>query len=240
MQPEADVAAEQPEERTCPSRGASSPPNSSYCWQCFKPFATTPLTPPSMPSGHGLPEFSQPQPLPTGTAPKRKRSVTVRIVAGVVAALIAAAIGGAFSKKNFSFPEQIAGTPRMHTAEAQQFETQVDEWGKASDNLPLKGAAYGTGAQADFLVGAAPGSVKNSVDEIEQVVHQSVTGSALSPDSVTVSGSRDGVEYRCADANGEGSICVWRESNSSGFVVALGRDPNATLDLLFTVRQAID
>jgi hypothetical protein len=194
---------------------------------------------PPPPPGQGLPDFNRTQPIPTAPAQRRKRSVTVRIVAGIVGALVLAAIGGAFTKKHFSFPEQIAGTPRMHTAEAQQFETTVDQWGKDSGNLPLKGAAYGAGAHADFLVGAASGDVKNSVDEIEQIVYESVTGQTFSPSSLTVSGTRDGIEYRCADA-GEGSICVWREYGSSGFVVAVGRDPNATLDLLFTVRAAID
>jgi len=231
-------APAEPQGRTCPACGANSPATSSYCWQCFKPFPTAPV--PAHPGlGNALPPFNQPQPVAVPPAPKRSRSVAARIAVVVVAVLVAAGVAGQFTKSHFSFPEQIAGTPRMHDSNAQSFESMVDQWGKDSENLPLKGAAYGSGSQPDFVVAAAEGEVKNSVDDIEQVVYETITGETFDPSAVTVSGTHDGLEYRCADG-GNVSICAWRDSSGSGFVASPNRDPAATRDLLFVVRDAID
>ena len=86
--------------------------------------------------------------------------------------------------------------------------------------------------------GAADEPVKNDPDDILRLVVASLIPGGQ--DTATLSGADGSFEYRCVQAVGQVSICVWKEPDNSGFVAANGRSPADTLTLTHAVRDAIE
>ena len=172
-----------------------------------------------------------------GPAVKKRRSYRTLIIAAVVVVGGLVAYGSA-SRTHFSIPESIDGRAPDADVTSQRFEAAVAKWGEESDGLSLQGAAYGNGVTPDFAVGAADEPVKNDPDDILRLVVASLIPGGQ--DTATLSGADGSFEYRCVQAVGQVSICVWKEPDNSGFVAANGRSPADTLTLTRRVRDAIE
>ncbi len=221
---------------TCNACGADNASGADFCWQCFAPFHRVAPARPAAPPTAGPTWMSSRQPV-AGPAVKKRRSYRTLIIAAVVVVGGLVAYGSA-SRTHFSIPESIDGVPRMHDVTSQRFEAAVAKWGEESDGLSLQGAAYGNGITPDFAVGAADEPVKNDPDDILRLVVASLIPGGQ--DTATLSGADGSFEYRCVQAVGQVSICVWKEPDNSGFVAANGRSPADTLTLTRRVRDAIE
>jgi hypothetical protein len=166
---------------------------------------------------------------------KKRRSKRGLVVVAVVVALGAY---GATTRTHFEIPESIGGVPRMHDATATRYEDDVRQWAADSGGLQLQGGAYGTGASPEFVVGAVDEAVRNDPDDILHVVVSSISPNGS--DVATLSGKDGSFEYRCVRAVAQMSVCVWKESDNSGFVGAVGLTPQEALELTRTVRDAIE
>ncbi len=221
---------------TCTACGADNASGADFCWQCFAPFHRVAPTRPAAPTTAGPTWMSSRRPV-AGPTVKKRRSYRTLIIAAVVVVGGLAAYGSA-SRTHFAIPESIDGVPRMHDVTSQRLEAAVAKWGEESDGLSLRGAAYGSGVAAEFAVGAADEPVKNEPDDILRLVVASLFPGGR--DTATLSGADGSFEYRCVQAVGRVSICVWKEADNSGFVAANGRTPADTLTLTRTVRDAIE
>jgi hypothetical protein len=232
-----DPTTEPKAQSTCGACGASNAVDASFCWKCYAPFAT-PVLPISTSGRPPTGASSRPDgSLTSGPTPPRKRRRPTRALV-VVAVLVALGAYGATTRTHFEIPESIGGVPRMHDAPATEYEDEVRQWASDSGGLQLQGGAYGTGAAPEFVVGAVDEAVRNDPDDILHVVV-----SSISPDGndvASLSGTDGSFEYRCVQAVARMSVCVWKESDNSGFVGAIGRTPQDALALTRTVRDAIE
>jgi hypothetical protein len=220
---------------TCSACGADNPSGADFCWQCFAPFHRAAPTRPGAPPAPG-PSWMSARPPVDGPPVKKRRSYRAAIV---VAVLIVGGIAfGSASRTHFTIPESIDGVPRMHDATSQRFEAAVAKWGQESDGLSLQGAAYGSGVSPEFAIGAADDPVRNDPDDILRLVVASLMPGGQ--DTASLSGADGSFEYRCVQASGQVSICVWKEPDNSGFVAADGRSPADTLTLTRAVRDAVE
>ena len=224
----------------CGGCGAENGADAGFCWRCyaaFRPVSTLPAAPVGAPVGLSTsPGLGAPRlPGDAGVAVKKRRSKR-----GLIGVAVVLAIGvvGALNRTEFEIPESIDGVPRMHDQLATEYEAAVRAWATESDDLQLQGAVYGTGARPAFVVGAVDEAVRNDTDDILNVVVGSLTVGGRSVASL--SGEDGGLEYRCVQATSQMSVCVWKESDNSGFVGAVGRSPQQTLELTRTVRDAIE
>jgi len=226
---------------TCGSCTTANAADARFCWKCYTPFPGSASGLPAPPSAAPAPTGLSSAPglgrarMPAPQAPARKHRSRRGLI--YVTVLIVVAVVGALSATSFEMPESIGGVPRMHDAVATEYEDAIAEWASNSGGLHLQGAVYGTGVQPDFIVGAVDEDVINDPDDILRVVVGSIT---MGGKSVATLFGQDGFEYRCVQATGQMSVCVWKESGNAGFVGAIGRTPQQTLEVTRTVRQEIE
>ena len=124
-------------------------------------------------------------------------STFVRAAVGAAVALIAMFGVRSVLDRGPSLPDVLAGTPRITTQEMKDFEKQMIEDGKRSD-LDVAAAGYGTGAVPTFVVVLVEGRSLENTDELfNEFVGGMTSGGATVETNATVSGERDGLEYRC-------------------------------------------
>ena len=218
--------AQQPGDRTCPNCGAPNGLTAAFCWQCYQPFGAY-QTPPGLAGsppdrGPWTPRMPGAPPSWTRTpgpfdAPPRRRSGVGRILAVVVATLMA--IGGTYwfvsRDASVALPEAFGGMDKMENAQtdlvADAFHRQLDTMGVEGDI-----AMYGAGIPTAALVWIRDAAAPTTDAAFEQFAtgFDSGIGAAGSLD-----GSRktvetlDGVTYVCAPlvSDVSGTICMWQD-----------------------------
>ena len=238
----------QTEERSiCPSCGGDNPKAATFCWRCFasmSPVATNPTgvsrQGPAY-AGPGMQRMPSPPPIPAPPA-SRGPSTFVRAAVGAAVALVAMFGVRSVFDRGPSLPDVLAGTPRITTQEMKDFEKQMVEDGKRSD-LDVAAAGYGAGAVPTFVVVLVEGRTLENTDDIfSEFVGGITSGGATVETDATVSGERDGLEYRCvpiAAPSIAAGACMWRDDGSVGIVFKLDGGVEETKDLLFRTHDEL-
>ena len=166
----------------------------------------------------------------------------VRIVVGVAAGLIGMFAVRTLFDRGPSLPDQLAGSPRMTTQAAKDFEKQMADEGDKWD-LKVASAAYGSGVAPSFLVLLVQG---NAIETTDELFDSLVTGMASSGATIdgasTVSGQHGGADYRCVPLSAgqtQAGACMWRSDRTVGIVIGLGGGIDHTRDLLFTAYDTV-
>ena len=166
----------------------------------------------------------------------------MRIVVGVVAGLIGMFAVRTLFDRGPSLPDQLAGSPRMTTQAAKDFEKQMADEGDKWD-LKVATAVYGSGVSPSFLVLLVQGSAVETTDELfDSLVNGMANSGATIDQAATVSGQHAGADYRCVPLNaGQTQVgaCMWRADGTVGIVIALDGGIDHTRDLLFTAYDAV-
>ena len=240
------------EKRACPSCEGDNPASAAFCWRCYAPLGqpeaasarATLAVPTRMPTAPGFP------PPPTGVAPPveapapRSSSISwgVRIAIAVLASLVAYVGVQVLFDHGPSLPDTLAGTPRMTSQAAEDFEKQMAEDGK-QHGLKVAAAAYGAGTTPDFMVLLIKGSSLESTDQLFDEFVQGMSSSGATIDSgSTESGQRGSTEYRCVPVSTTSvtaAACMWRDQGNVGIVLKLNGGVADTRDLLFTAHDAV-
>jgi mannitol-specific phosphotransferase system IIBC component len=120
------------QKRTCPNCNAANDHEAGFCWQCYSPFApaapsrgvTSPLVPATP---HTL------APAAVATPSRGRGHVFLRIVLGVVVAIVVSTVVRNMLTPTYHVPDSLAGQQRLHTADAQQFEQSMADQGDKYD-----------------------------------------------------------------------------------------------------------
>ena len=242
------------ERQVCPSCGGDNPVGGEFCWRCYASLkASAPGGPATGTEGvstsrPGMPRYPvmpAPPVSPVSTTPPSSPggvSMIVRIVVGVLAGLVGLfAVRGLFDHGP-SLPDQLAGSPRMTTQAAKDFEKQMADEGDKWD-LKVATAVYGSGVSPSFLVLLVQGKAVESTDELfKSLVDGMASSGATVDEAATVSGQHEGADYRCVpvgSAQTQAGACMWRADGTVGIVIALGGGLDHTRDLLFTAYDAV-
>ncbi len=238
----------QTEERSiCPSCGGDNPKAAAFCWRCFASMSPAPTDPTGLDRqgpAYARPGMQRmPSPPPISAPPASGGPSTfVRAVVGAAVALIAMFGVRSVLDRGPSLPDVLAGTPRISTQEMKDFEKQMIEDGKRS-NLDVAAAGYGAGAVPTFVVVLVQGrSLENTDQLFSEFVGGMTSGGATVETNATVSGERDGVEYRCvpiAAPTIAAGACMWRDDGSVGIVFKLDGGVDETKDLLFRTHDEL-
>jgi hypothetical protein len=139
-----------------------------------------------------------------------------------------------------SLPDTLAGTPRMTSQDAKDFEKEMSNYGERYD-LGVAAGAYGTGAVPTFFVLLIDARSDEDTDDIfNEFVGGMTSGGASAETSAITSGERDGLEYRCvpvAAAQIQAAACMWRDDGSFGVVFRFDAGVDETTDLLVRVHD---
>ncbi len=246
--------------QTCARCGAHNSASAAACLTCGTPFAATPyasssprtgpdVSPSSVatappPAATGLPpapprradmafdrpwtsapsEISTPAPKPARTAP---------LLSGIVAAVIALAIGGWFTLRGGGgLPDSIAGMQRLDTAEAQTFEEQAQATEFAG--ITFRGAMYGAAGTPELIVELIDGVPQDadlgSLDEMFDSMADGFASGSGGAVQLTAKASETlaGVTYICAPFRATdptvgalaGAICLW-QGDGYGLIATL-------------------
>jgi hypothetical protein len=173
-------------------------------------------------------------PGPTTPAPQPAR--TAPLLSGIVAAVVALAVGGWFMLRGEGgLPGSIAGMERLDSAEAQAFEEQAAATEFAG--ITFRGAMYGTAGAPQLVVelidGVPEDAQLGSLDEMFDSMGEGFASG--SGGTVTLSRKArqtiDGVDYICAPFSAAdptagqlaGSVCLW-DGDGYGLIATLRTD----------------
>ena len=242
------------ERQVCPSCGGDNPVGGEFCWRCYASLTANPsggsaaattagsVSRPGMPRYPVMPAPPASQVLAAPPSSRGGPPMIARIVVGVVAGLVGMFAVHALFDRGPSLPDQLAGTPRMTTQAAKDFEKQMADEGKKWD-LKVASGAYGSGTTPSFLVILVQGKAVESTDELFNSLVDGMTSSGATIDgSATVSGQHEGADYRCvpvSSAQTQAAACMWRADGTVGMVVGLEGGVDHTRDLLFTAYDAV-
>jgi hypothetical protein len=163
-------------------------------------------------------------PAPARTAP---------LLSGIVAAVVALAVGGWFTLRGGDgLPGSIAGVPRLDTAEAQAFEDQAEATEFAG--ITFRGAMYGSAGTPELIVELVDGVPEDadlgSLDEMFDSMADGFASGSGGAVQLTAKASETlaGVSYICAPFHatdptaGElaGAVCLW-QGDGYGLIATL-------------------
>jgi len=215
--------AREPDERPCAGCGAANGLTAAFCWQCYRPFASTPASPVGAMGGGARPGLPNapggwtPSPS-TSPFPAEARSSGLGTIAVVVVATLAV-IGGVwfllFRDGAVAMPEAFGGMPRIDTPETQlvvdTFRAEVETNGIDGDMV-----IYGNGTPSAALIWIRDASVPTTdaaFDEFASGFDQGIGASdSLGAKQTETVG---GVTYVCAPVLGAtpGTICMWQDED---------------------------
>ena len=240
----------QTEERvTCHSCGGENPKGAAFCWRCYASFSSVASAPTRgsdaalarPPARVGVPPMPSPPTIPAPTTSGGSSSI-VRFGVGALVALVVSFGVRSMLSSGPSLPETLAGTPRMTTQDAKDFEKEMTDYGERYD-LGVAAAAYGTGALPTFFVLLIDGRSDENTDDIfNEFVGGMTSGGASVGTSAITSGERDGLEYRCvpvAAGQIQAAACMWRDDGSFGVVFRFDAGVEETTDLLVRVHDEV-
>lgn len=216
------------QERRCASCGADNKAGAGFCWKCYAPFAPAAATR-NIPRMPAAPASGAPIATPAPTT--RSKGTVVKIVLGLIAALIAGAAVQHVMNPTYHVPESIAGEPRIHNAVSATFEQSMAQTGQQYD-VPIESAVYGTEASPDLFFVLANGRAQEDADELFTKFLSGAESAGVNVDqSATVTGSHEGADYRCVPMSAQGieaAACVWREDRSVGMTLDASPDGDIT------------
>jgi hypothetical protein len=217
------------QDRRCASCGADNKQGAGFCWRCYTPFAPAaptrgaPLMPAAPAQGALIAR-------PSHKAPTT-RNRTVRIVVGVVVALVVGAFVRHMLTPTYHVPDSLAGEVRLHDAISAKFEQTMSQTGQEHD-IPLEAAVYGTDEQPDVFFVLANGRAEENADELFSEFLSGAESAGITVDrGSTVTGTHADAEYRCVPMSAQGieaSACVWREDRSVGMTLDASPDGDLT------------
>lgn len=216
------------QDRRCASCGADNKQGAGFCWRCYTPFAPAAPTrrAPLMPAA---PAEGAPIARPQNKAPTRNR--TVRIVVGVVVALVVCSFVRHVLTPTYHVPDSLAGEVRLHDAISAKFEQAMSQTGQ-EHGIPLEAAVYGTQDQPDVFFVLANGRAEENADELFTEFLSGAESAGITVDrGSTATGTHTDAEYRCVPMSAQGieaSACVWREDRSVGMTLDASPDGDLT------------
>jgi len=230
------------ERRACPSCSADNPHDAEFCWQCYVRFVPVPPAPTQPGWGpSGTPAPSAPV---TVQRPSSSRARVVRVVVGVVVALVVAAAVRNVLTPHYHVPESVAELPRIHTAAVDRFEQDMIAEGNTS-GLTIEAAAYGAaGADPDVLLVLVDGRAAENTDELFASFLDGIASSGVAVDqSAASTGSYRDAEWRCLPltaGRNDAVACMWREDASVGITLDLSpvTDPSDALIAAYDATHA--
>ena len=218
------------QDRRCASCGADNRQGASFCWRCYTPFAPAAPTR-SVPLMPAAPAQGAPIARPSQTTPTRSRTRTVRIVVGVVVALVVGGFVRHMLTPTYQVPDTLAGEVRLHDAISAKFEQSMSQTGQDHD-IALEAAVYGTEDHPDVFFVLANGRAEENADELFSEFLSGAESAGITVDrGSTVTGTHADAEYRCVPMSAQGieaSACVWREDRSVGMTLDASPDGDLT------------
>lgn len=257
--------------QTCPRCGAHNSASAVACLTCGSPFGgpsstAAPATAPGLvvsssvatappPGSTGLPPapprradmaFDRPWTgSPAGYTPAQapRPARTAPLLSGIVAAVVALAVGGWFMlRADGGLPGSIAGMPRLDTAEAQAFEEQAEATEFAG--ITFRGAMYGSAGTPELIVelieGVPQDAQLGSLDEMFDGMADGFASGSGGAVTLTAKASQTiaGVDYICAPFHatdptvGElaGAVCLWRGDGYGLIATLRNADARAAID----------
>ena len=236
------------EKKACGSCGAENSATASFCWKCFAAFAPFPSAPgmPAAPPApfRGRPGFNEPG-IPSSAPASTGRRFSSKVIAAILAALVAAASAaffGGWFRQDHSLPDSIAGLPRIVTADAKQLEGQIRQLGDSFD-LHIEAAMYGTSDVPEYIVMLVDESAIETTDSLfDSFVSGVASSGAVVNTAGTISGDKNGVDYRCLPIQGSGmsaGACMWRAEATVGIVFQLNASVQDTRTTLWAVYDQV-
>ena len=244
----------QTEERVnCPSCGGDNPKAAAFCWRCYASFSSMAPAPTRGTGTAGIGTAGTrpgvrvgvpPMPAPPTISPPTTSGASAILRFGIgalVALVVAFGVRSVFSGGP-SLPDTLAGTPRMTSQDAKDFEKEMSDYGERYD-LGVAAGAYGTGVVPTFFVLLIDARSDENTDDIfNEFVGGMTSGGASAETTSITSGERDGLEYRCvpvAAAQIQAAACMWRDDGSFGVVFRFDAGVEETTDLLVKVHDEI-
>jgi hypothetical protein len=254
--------------QTCPRCGAHNAASAVACLTCGGAFggssaATGPSPAPGLTVSPSV--ATAPPPVATGLPPAPPRradmafdrpwtssspglsatpapqpSRTSPLLAGIVAAVVALAVGGWFMlRSDGGLPGSIAGMGRLDSAEAKAFEEQAAATEFAG--ITFRGAMYGTAGTPELIVelidGVPDGAPVGSLDEMFDSMGDGFASGSGGSVTLTAKAKQTiaGVDYICAPFHAAdpttgsiaGSVCLWH-GDGYGLVATLRTDDAST------------
>ena len=191
-------------------------------------------------------------PPPEGTAPStdegsRRRNRRNIVVA--IALVVVIAVGGGVAaimltggSSHVSFPDTVAGQPRVTSKALEGLANGVAEQASFGSERP-KVAFYGSETSPKFLVMAYDFAVQDSVGAaFRGAVNgiQGTTGGTATVGHLT-SASRGSTDYKCASVDTSsfsGLFCLWVDDDTTGVVLTLTA-PSSPIGLVSQVHDAV-
>ena len=159
-----------------------------------------------------------------------------------MAAFLGHAIYGALFRTDLTMPESIAGSPRIHSADATRFEDRAQQSGE-QEHARASAAVYGSSSPEYFLIAIANPS--SSPDENFEAYARGFASGSGGQTTVDVAGRAttegDGTTFICADVTGQlsGSLCMWQTDDVSGYVHAIGKEQPEALAFTREARSLV-
>jgi hypothetical protein len=172
--------------------------------------------------------------VPTAQAPNAP-SRRGAVVGGIVAAVVALAVGGWFALRDGGgLPDAIGGVPRLDTPEARAFEEQIRSTEFAG--ITFRGAMYGTAGDPELIVELIDGVPPDAPGGLDAMFDGMAGGFANGSGGAVrlaeqASETHGGVAYRCAPFQASdaaagrltGAVCLW-QGEGYGLVATLRSD----------------
>ena len=116
----------------CPSCGGENPKAAAFCWRCYASFSSVASAPTRgtdaalarPPARVGVPPMPSPPTIPASTTSGGSSSI-VRFGVGALVAIVVSFGVRSLLSDGPSLPERLAGTPRMTTQDAKDFEKEM-------------------------------------------------------------------------------------------------------------------
>jgi len=257
------AAAQGPADRKCMQCGTPNPEGAAFCWRCFVPFAEPSLPrpvvasqPASAPSPGALDSAVRPTlswaaaPAPIKT--KYRNGVVWKFAAaGLVVMLAFVAYGGArtawarYTRRHVVVPDMIAGMGRIDDPKLQPYVQKLEALAR-QNNITGKAAFYGFSGAPRFYFAAF--EYRKRADESPADIFgqfargYASTGQATIDLQTETTQTTDEATFICAKVKGKvrGSICMWTDHDTVGFVQTIRQDIQPTHDLTAVVRLSVE
>ena len=266
--PPASSEAEAADQRKCIQCGTANPGNAQFCYRCYVPFAeqqnvarpAAPPLPQSSPAPVRIPGALDSAVKPTLSwaavpAPVKTRYrsalVTKLAVAGMVALVAFVAYGGAqdawarYTRKHVVVPASIAGMGKIDDPSLQPHVRQLETLAQ-QNGITGKAAFYGFSGSVRFYFAAFEyqrGANQTADDIFGDFARGYANAGKARIDLVTkaVDASEEAT-FICARIRGgvRGSLCMWTDRDTVGFVQTIRQGIKPTHDLAAVVRFSVE
>jgi hypothetical protein len=249
-----------PDERACPSCGATNGRIAAFCWQCYRPFGaaapaaaspTAPIAGPRSvayegprypgPQGYGQAGGLQgavyaPQPLTTPYAQPKRSLGTMALVVVLSLAAVAGVYLLMHRGTTVELPESFGGLTQIHNPQVESalelFRSQA-EGESISADMGIYGQAGTPSVALAWVADAGVPNADAAFTEFAGGFNDGLATGSLDTSRRTTE-TIDGVQYLCAPVSGApaSNVCMWQKDGIYWVLFDLsGQSMNATQDL---------